>query len=121
MKHSLSLIRVGRKSHLLTLSCCSSIFLDPYFEGSGCEGTTTVQASISSSCGQPLDGVTFESQDIMSVTPGSSSGMYSLQVCSLPLEVTCAAEEYESLTSTITEKSVEMQMTCIGEKSSCRK
>ena len=44
-----------------------------------------------------------------------SPGMYNLEVCSLPLEVTCEAEGYESLTSTITATSVAVQMTCIGE------
>ena len=85
-----------------------------YLEGTACEGTTTSEVSISSTCGQPIQGVTFDSQEIMSVT-SPSPGIYYLEVCSLPLEVTCEAEGYDSLTSTIIATSVAIQMTCIGE------
>ena len=73
-----------------------------------------MQASVLSSCGQPLVGVTFESQAIKSVTAGPSAGMYKLEVCSLPLEVTCTKDGYESLTSTINGSPAEMQMICTG-------
>ena len=73
-------------------------------------------ASVVSSCGQPLDGVTFESQDIVSVTAGSAQGVYNLEVCMVPLEVTLAKDGYELVTSTISGTSFILQMTCMGKK-----
>ena len=72
-----------------------------------------VDATVSSDCSGPLEGVSITSTKLMSVA-SSLPGDYRLRVCSIPADITCRKEGFEPVTKTITRTSVAVQMACPG-------
>ena len=72
-----------------------------------------VDATVSSDCSGPLEGVNITSTELMGVA-SSVPGDYRLRVCSIPADITCQKEGFEPVTKTITGSSVAVQMACPG-------